>query len=105
MSVLCDRQALTRSVSGVSADHVELPAQVRAEDPYREGGRHPENDQQPVLSGDSVHRGYCLPKRRGMTAKSVAEQMLSRSRSHFTFHESLFPCSDHSAEDQTQPFC
>lgn len=43
-------------------DYVELPAQVRAKDPYREGGRHPENDQQPIFPRDSVHSRYCLPK-------------------------------------------
>lgn len=31
------------------SDHAELSAQIRAEDPHREGGRHSEDDQQPVL--------------------------------------------------------
>lgn len=32
-----------------SADYAEFFAQVRAEDPHREGWRHPEDDQQSVV--------------------------------------------------------
>lgn len=55
-------------------DHAEFSAQIRAEDTHREGGRHPEDDQQPVFPRNAVHCRHCLPERRGqLCSKDVPD--------------------------------